>query len=147
MQLIRSQRPELSVPTSRLASWLRDPFFGTRGWPSLFDWDSLFEGGESGRRLAADLFEDEDAYHLRVELPGVKKDELRVELENAVLTVTCERRREGREGAEESERFARSVSLPDGVAADKLNARLEDGVLTVTMPKAEASKPRAIRID
>lgn len=147
MQLIRSQRPELGAPSNRLAGWFRDPFLGMRSWPSLFEWGFPFEGWEGGRRLAADLYEDEDAFHLRVEMPGVKKDELRVELENAVLTVTCERRDTGRQGAETAACCARSVSLPDGVAADKLRAKLEDGVLTVTMPKCEASKPRAIQID
>jgi HSP20 family protein len=147
MQLIRSRRPELSVPTSRWDSWLRDPFFGERSWPSLFDWDTLFEGVVPSRRLGADLFEDTEAYHLRVELPGVKKEDLRVELENAVLTVTYERRSGNKEGEQAGEQYARSIQVPDGVAADKLSARLEDGILTVTMPKAEASKPRAITIE
>lgn len=147
MQLIRSQRPELSAPSSRLEGWLGRPFLGGHRWPALFDWDDLFEDLLPARRLAADLYEDADAYHVRIELPGVKKEDLRVEVENAVLTVSYEKRFGAGEDEQAGESFSRSISIPDDVVTDKLTARLEDGILTVGMPKAEASKPRTIQVD
>ena len=147
MQLIRYERPELGLPSARLGNWFRRPFWEGTAFPSLFDWDELWEDFAPGRRLAADLYEDEDAYHARFELPGVKKKQLKVELENAVLTVSFEHRTGGGEGGEESvQSYSRSLSVPDGVVAEKVNATLKDGILTVTMPKAEARKPRKIDI-
>ena len=147
MQLIRSQRPE---PTTALAnpllSWFRDPFLSGRRWP-LGDWDSVFEDMFSGvARLGADLFEDNEAYYVRMELPGVKKKDVNVELENAVLTVSGERHVKGADGEESTETFSRSVSIPDGVVAEKITAKLEDGILTITLPKQESSKPRTIKV-
>lgn len=92
----------------------------------------------------ADLYEDDQNYYLRFELPGVKKQEVKLELENAVLTLTGERQAEGNQG--ESFRFSRSVSVPDGIQVDQIKARFEDGLLTVTLPKAEARKPRLVNI-
>lgn len=110
-----------------------------RGLPRF---GGLLEGLADQTTPAHDLYEDADAYHLRFELPGVKKADVKVELENAVLTVSGTRKN----GAETAAEFARSVSVPDGINPDKVKARFEDGILTVTLPKAEARKPRAIAV-
>ena len=146
MQLIRSERPEMSLPSNRLRSWFRRPFLGERDWLGLFDWDLLGDYFLTYTRLGADFFEDAEAYRIRMELPGVKKNELKVELENAVLTVSCEQHTEDDEEGETSRRFSRSVSIPDGIVADKIGAELKDGILTVTVPKAESRKPKKITV-
>jgi len=147
MQLIRSQRPEPAATVlNPLLSWFRDPFLSGRRWP-VGDWDSVFDDMFSnGGRLGADLLEDKEAYYVRMEIPGVKKNDIEVELENAVLTVSFHRRAEAAESEESTEEFSRSVSIPDGVASDKITAKVEDGILTVTLPKKETSKPRAIEV-
>ena len=146
MQLIRYQRPEPTSLTHPLLNWFRDPFSSGRRWP-IGDWDSVFEDMFTpAGRLGADLFEDNDAYYVRMELPGVKKEDTEVELENAVLTVSGKRHTKGADGGESTEEFSRSVSIPDGVAGDKITAKLEDGILTITLPKQESSKPRTIKV-
>lgn len=148
MKLIRYEKPEFgSSAFNRLEDWLRngDRFFGRPGLSGLFDWDwndSVF-GTQS--RLGADLYEDDDHYYARFELPGVKKSDVNIELHNAVLTVTYAKGAKEGEG-ESTERFTRSISVPDGVDADRISAKHEDGLLTVTMPKAEADKPRNINV-
>jgi len=94
---------------------------------------------------AADLYEDDENVYLRLEVPGMKKDQIHIEVENQVLTVSAESRREG-EKEQTVQNFSRSFSVPDGVDLEKIKARLEDGLLTLTMPKAEKRKPRAIEI-
>jgi len=94
--------------------------------------------------IAADLYEDNDNYYARVELPGVKKKEVDVSLDERLLTIGYERKSEG--DSAESLSGHRSLTVPEGVDADKVSAKLEDGVLTVTLPKAEQVKPREIKV-
>lgn len=110
---------------------------------SLFD--DFFASAPGLSQPAADLYEDEHHYYARFELPGLKKDEVDVELENAVLTVSSVKN-ETSGSSEARASFQRSISVPDGVDLAKVSAALEDGLLTVTLPKAEARKPRQITI-
>jgi len=95
--------------------------------------------------VPADLYEDDANVYARFELPGYKKDEIKLELDDSVLTVGVERKAE-KDGDEEV-RLSRSVSLPDNVAADKTAAKYEDGVLTVTIPKAAEKTAKLIAIE
>jgi HSP20 family protein len=95
----------------------------------------------------ADLFEDKDNFYLRAELPGLKKEDIRVELGEGVLTVSGTRKGFGTDGqAESNTEFSRSVSVPARVQEDQINARYEDGVLTVSLPKAEEVKPKRVAV-
>lgn len=94
--------------------------------------------------IAADLYEDDSNVYARFELPGFKKEELGVQLENSVLTVSAERK--GKDETEESYSLERSITVPDGVDGTKVAAKLEDGILTVTLPKAAERKPKLIEI-
>lgn len=94
---------------------------------------------------AADLYEDADNYYVKVELPGVRKEDVAVTLEDDVLTVTATRTEKGAEG-EAREEFRRSAGVPDGIDAGKVTAAYENGVLTVTLPKPETRKPRQITV-
>lgn len=110
---------------------------------SIFD--DFFSNAVGYNQPAADLYEDEHNYYARFELPGLKKDEVDLELENSVLTISNVEKEKSGEG-EVRTSFRRSISVPDGVDLEKVSASLEDGVLTVTMPKAEARKPRQITV-
>lgn len=100
-----------------------------------------------------DIFERPDGLVIRAEIPGVGKDDIDVRIENNVLTLHGERRRE--DGFDEAaahrlERiygsFTRSFSLPATVAAGKISAAYKDGVLEIVLPKAEEAKPKRIAI-
>ncbi len=100
---------------------------------------------ESYGGFRLDLHQDDDNYYVVAELPGVEKNAVNIELENAVLTIGAERR----SGEGDSERvysFSRSVTVSDDIVAEKVDAKLENGLLTVTLPKAEQRKPRTIAI-
>ncbi len=112
--------------------------------------------GDGGARRwvpAMDLVENADAFVLRADLPGLKQDDVRIEIEDTVLTVSGERRPEHvaqDEGFYRVERpfgaFSRSLTLPRGIDAGAVAASFENGVLEVRIPKPESSKPRRIEI-
>jgi HSP20 family protein len=101
----------------------------------------------------ADVSESDDAYTVEVELPGVRKDQLNVELNDRELVINGEipepeeedggqrRRRSRRTG-----RFEFRTVLPGEVNPDGVSANLSDGVLSVKIPKAEEAKPRRIEV-
>ena len=150
MSLIRYQSPELSTwtPLDRLAS-LRDEM------NRLFDfsWPSRDSGLFSGWSPALDLYQNNDNVVVRVELPGMRKEDIEISLQDGMLTISGERNSETAEGdkAERTERyvgkFRRSISLPTQVDASKVTATYRDGILTVTLPKAEEAKPKQIQVN
>jgi HSP20 family protein len=121
--------------------------------------NAAFDGGQQGaaaaRRWAPsmDLLETDEHFVLRADLPGVSEEDVSIELEDNVLTLSGERKAEHedrREGFYRVERafgsFSRSLTLPRGVDADAVAATFDKGVLEVRIPKPEARKPRKISI-
>jgi HSP20 family protein len=117
----------------------------------------LREGPWTGRREllipAMDVRENDQQYSVTVELPGVRKEDVHVEIEEGVLTIRGEKaseRDEKKEHCRYTERtygsFRRSFRLPSDADADRLDASFKDGVLAVTIPRTEAAKPRTIAI-
>ena len=103
---------------------------------------------------AMDLVERENHFVLRADLPGVREEDVKIELEDAVLTVSGERRAERdehREGYHRIERatgvFRRSLTLPDGVDPGAIKASFETGVLEITIPKPEQRQPQRVQIN
>jgi HSP20 family protein len=102
---------------------------------------------------AVDVFETKDAVVLKAELPGLTAEDVDVEIDDNVLTVSGERTfkdtvEEGRYYRLERSygKFSRSLTLPQGITADEVSATFTDGVLEVVVPKAEEVKPRKITI-
>jgi HSP20 family protein len=102
---------------------------------------------------AVDILESKEAYLIRAELPGMKKDDLNVEVKDGTLTLTGERKSEKpAEGVEYRSvervngKFVRSFSLPETVKHDEIKATYVDGVLEIHVPKAEQAKPRQITV-
>ena len=111
------------------------------GWPL----------SERGFIPPADLEETDDAFLVEVELPGVERDDVEVELVGRRLTIHGERKERERVGilrrrTRRVGEFHYEVVLPGDVAEDEVEARFADGVLTVRVPKAEKAKPRKIKV-
>lgn len=101
-----------------------------------------------------DISENQDAFLIRAELPGINKEDVKVSVHDGVLTIQGERRDEHE--SEDSKRhrierfyghFARSFTLPDHVDDENIKASYRDGVLELTLAKQEKAKPRAIEVD
>jgi HSP20 family protein len=112
------------------------------------------EGGMGFAMPAIDFSEDENAYHLTAELPGLSEKDINLDLSDNMLTITGEKREEKEEKEKNyhySERrfgsFRRAVQLPHHVDRDKIEASFKNGVLSVTLPKTSDAKQRQRRID
>ncbi|MDP9376118.1 MAG: Hsp20/alpha crystallin family protein [Actinomycetota bacterium] len=102
---------------------------------------------------AMDLIEKEDSFVLRADLPGMKEEDLSIEFEDNVLTLSGERKSESEESGEGFHRverafgsFSRTLTLPKGIDPESISAEFENGVLEVRIPKPEERKPRRISI-
>jgi HSP20 family protein len=152
MRIIRYQKSPLYTPASNFTT-LRDEmdrlFDVAFPAPSSLQRESAFEGG-----FPVDLYQEKDAFVVRAELPGFRKEDLSVEVADGLLTLTGHQKTETPAAekdrpaaARQERRVSRSLSLPEQIKAEAIQARYENGVLTITLPKREEVKPRQIAID
>jgi HSP20 family protein len=101
-----------------------------------------------------DVSEDENSLRITMELPGVEPNDVRLSLENNVLTIRGEKKQQVDDNNERVHRFERTYGmfertfvLPNTVDSERIDARYENGVLQVSIPKAERAKPREIRVN
>ncbi len=125
---------------------------------------SLIEDGRqprNGRGLpppdawapTVDIIENDSAYLVTAEIPGVRKEDIHITLEEGVLTIAGERKQEQTEKTRKLHRlersygaFSRSFGLPENIDAEKIEARYRDGVLAVAVAKSETARPRHIEV-
>lgn len=122
-----------------------------RNWPTL---------PEPGEPLAVadwspqvDITEDDKEYLVKVEVPGVRKEDLKVRVEGGTLSITGERKSEKEEKGKKFHRieraygsFERSFTLPQDADATKVSSAFTDGMLQVHLPKTPNAKPKAIEV-
>ena len=144
-------------PTRDLATFPSDIFNMQREMNRMFD--SFFRGADEPSLLngnwtpAVDVAEEDNEYVVKVELPGINKDDVKITLESNILTIRGEKKA-GKEIKEKNSHrmersygsFQRSFTLPTTVKNDKIDAEYRDGILTVTLPKAEEAKPKQIEV-
>lgn len=101
-----------------------------------------------------DIEEDNDSYYVRAEVPGIKKEEIKISVRGNALSLSGERKQESEtknktfHRVERSYgRFKRTISLPSEIDAEKVKATYKDGILTVTLPKPESTKPKEIEVE
>jgi HSP20 family protein len=100
-----------------------------------------------------DIEEGDQDYHITAELPGLRKEDVKITLQEGVLTLQGERKQEREEKGKRFHRversyggFVRSFALPDVVDEAKVLAEFKDGVLHIRLPKSEKAKPKAIEV-
>ena len=138
-----------------------DPFLGLRRLNTILD--DAFAGWplqreENGTLTASwtpavDVFEDKDSVKIIAELPGVKPEDVKLSIENNVLTLRGEKKQTAEEKTERVHRyeraygaFERTFNLPSTVDAENIQAAYDQGVLTIILPKVERARPREIPI-
>jgi HSP20 family protein len=111
------------------------------------------EGGNARSWPLVDVIEADAAYLINAELPGVKLEDVKIEIENNVLTLCAQKQPESTSQRHEFHRvernygtFSRSFVLPQGVQSDNVQATMKDGVLTIHVPKSEQARPRRIPV-
>ncbi len=118
------------------------------------NWDDV-RGDVRSWSPACEVEEAKDHYLVTLEVPGIPKDQIKIEVVDHQLIVSGERRQEKKTTSAEGDswyterkfgRFQRSFALPQGVNAERVEADYSDGMLRLYVPKAESAKPRQIRI-
>ena len=101
----------------------------------------------------ADIVEGKDQFTINLEVPGLRKEDIKVTLQDNVLTVSGEKKKESEEKNKIYRRversygtFVRTFEMPSTVDPNKINAEFKDGILTVTLAKIEESKPKEIQV-
>ena len=117
--------------------------------------------GEAGREALivpdwapmVDITETDEEYLIKAEIPEVKREDVKVSVENGVLTLQGERKQEKEEKGKKYHRveryygsFLRTFTVPDNVDETKVRAEFKDGILNVHLPKTEKAKPKAIEV-
>ena len=117
-------------------------------------WGEEREGWLSDRMATAlDVAETEQAFEVRLDLPGVKPEDIDIQVHGSTLTIRGERKEERKEEKRSYHRverrsgsFTRTVTLPANIREDEIAAEYGDGVLTIVLPKAETAKTRKIKV-
>lgn len=146
-------RPFMDVTTwEREMDRIMDDFFARRmrpWWPDRW----LRRGDREIITPVLDVYEEKDEIVLKVELPGMDKNDIEVSISNSELTLKGEKKKEEKveeEGFYTCERsygtFLRSVELPRAVQADKVHASFKNGVLEVRLPKSEEAKVKEVKV-
>ena len=126
-----------------------DDWFGFPTFPEFRDIDRKLYGRHAAREMKTDVHEHDDHYELHMDLPGFKKDELRLELENGYLTVSAakghdEEKKDKQGKVVRQERYAgslqRSFYVGESLTEQDIGARYENGVLSLTIPKRDQPK-------
>jgi len=130
-----------------------------RRFDDLFSWPYLpalwrrMPGMEMGWAPAIDVFEKDDRFVVKAELPGMKQEDIDVSVAGNRLTIKGERKAESKVEKEDyyySERsygsFSRSIDIPSHVDARKIEANYEDGVLEIDLPKTQRAKPQKVSV-
>jgi len=122
--------------------------------------DSFFQNGDENFPLVAtswkpavDIAEEDTAFVVKMELPGVAKEDVKITLEDGLLTVRGEKKEEKESKGTNYHRvergygaFQRSFTLPATVKGDKVEASFRDGILNIMLPKSEEAKPKEIEV-
>jgi HSP20 family protein len=135
---------ELEDMSDRLNRMFARPAIRTNGKETMIvaDWTPTVDISETGGE-----------YQINAEIPDVKKEDVKVTLEDGVLTIQGERKQQKEEKGKKYHRversygsFVRSFSLPDVIDEEKIKAEFKDGVLNLHLPKSEKAKPKAIEV-
>ena len=126
---------------------------GDELFTDFFNPRNTFFGNREGWYPAVDITEDDNGYHVHMELPGLKKEDVKISFKEDVLTVSGEKKYEKDEENRNYHhyerrygKFERAFRIYSDVIVDKIDANFKDGVLTIELPKAKIAKPKEIEV-
>jgi len=136
-----------------LVRWNARPAYFNRLWDDAFGGHGVDGWFDRGWTPAVDVSEDPKAFSVAMELPGVKAEDVKIEIDGNRLTVKGEKKAETEEKSDRVYRFERRFgafervfTLPETVNAEAIEAKVAAGVLTLTLPKTEKALPRSIAV-
>jgi HSP20 family protein len=152
-ELVKAESPRLLAPFEEIERWFENAWlrpsslFGPTFWPT----GRLAEMKEVAP--SCDMYEEGNELVVKADLPGVKKEDIKVDVSGNMITISGEKKKEEKSEQEGYYRFERSYGsfyrrfdLPEGLDTDKVKAHYEDGVLEVRIPKTEEAVKKAKHI-
>jgi len=140
-----------------------DPFFDVARWDPMRDFEDMFRGArlrpvlgdwQAAPEIKLDVSEDDKAYKVKAEIPGVRKEDIQVSIEGNVVAISAEAKEEKEVKGEATlrrERYYgkqfRSFTLPHAVMDDKAEAKYHDGVLELTLPKKGNGAAKKLKVE
>jgi HSP20 family protein len=148
MKIVKRDNGKRSYPSTYTpVRSIFDDFFA----PTL--WDDFFTTQPSFSNLSADVWEEKDDIFVKMALPGIKKDDIKITINEDNISIKGQSKDEEKEDKDKKyyfrsmeTSFEQSFNLPTKVDPDKVDAEFKDGVLTVKLPKTEEVKPREVEI-
>lgn len=136
-----------------VVKWKKDDLFPTFDslWDDFFNKEVFNRGVELGTRIpAVNVSETDTSYHVEVAIPGYKKEDFDIDIDNNILTISSEQKNEKEEydGKKATRRefsyssFQRSFQIPENVNEDSIAASYEDGILKLNLPKTEPARAK-----
>ncbi len=139
----------------KLAKW--DPFremesmVGRQDWP--FRGGAMSAGDDADWAPRVDISETDKGFTIKADVPGVKREDVKISIEDRMLTIRGESRQEKEDKGEKMHRverfygsFSRSFTLPENVDIEKIDASFKDGLLTLVIPKIEVARPKSVEV-
>ncbi|HMB15601.1 MAG TPA: Hsp20/alpha crystallin family protein [Pelovirga sp.] len=139
----------------KLAKW--DPFremegiMGRQDWPFRGGAMTPGEGADWAPRV--DISETDKEFTIKADVPGVKREDVKISIEDQVLSIRGESHQEKEDKSEKMHRverfygsFSRSFTLPENVDIEKIDASFKDGLLSLVIPKIEVAKPKSVEV-
>lgn len=151
MGLLSRQRPSFPATFDRVRDEFDRALQGFLGGDGEFE--SLLPAG--GWQPSVDISETEDAYKVKVDLPGIKPEDVEINVSDDRLTIQGERKEEAETDDKETKvhrverrygSFYRSIALPPGTKADEIAAESDNGVITISLPKGEKAKAKRVAV-
>jgi HSP20 family protein len=147
MKIVKRDNGKRSYPSTYTpVRSIFDDFFAPTLWDDFFTTPSL-------SNLSADVWEEKDEIFVKMALPGIKKDDIKITINEDNISIKGQSKDEEKEDKDKKyyfrsmeTSFEQSFNLPTKVNPDDVDAEFKDGVLTVKLPKADEVKPREIEI-
>ncbi|MBW6508946.1 MAG: Hsp20/alpha crystallin family protein [Desulfuromonadales bacterium] len=140
----------------KLTKW--DPFremeglMGRQDWPFRGGTMTAGEGADWAPRV--DISETDTGFTIKADIPGVKREDVKISIEDRVLSIRGESRQEKEDKSEKMHRverfygsFSRSFTLPENIDIEKIDASFKDGLLNLVIPKIEVVKPKSVEVE
>lgn len=115
-------------------------------------WNDFFEPNNGFRMPAVNVLEEKDNFKIEVAAPGLEKNDFKIDLDNGLLTISCEKEEKHEENGKSYMRrefnyssFKRSFSLPDTIDGDKIKASHKNGILEIEIPKRDEAKQKPVK--
>lgn len=130
------------------SSFFSDNYFDNDLREVINDLQDIFQSRSLGNEQAGvgEIKETDTAYLLSVDMPGVRKEDLNIQVDNGLVTIEATRKTLFENGGGETRRISRSITVPQSIKRDEVQAQMQDGILYLALPKSSENQSKKIEV-